>query len=170
MNFSTARDLVINTLRYTNTSVDWHGLASNRIYFVMNNSSCGSLSSLGGIRARVYVKNDTSAICGGTNYSCNKHGSPVSTHNGNTDYAYETIYFKTSHLTGTTSLAQHTINHEFGHMLGLADGGGGNCSNDSIMHPPYYCTGNTQFQWPQSNDRSAVTTIANMITLPPPPQ
>ncbi len=174
--FTTARDRVKNTLRYDNTGSDWHALAFDgvgyRIYFEFHANSCGSLSSgdLSTMRGRVYVKNNLTVECGDpTNTSsCIQHFSVVSTHGSSTDYAYEKVWMLTAHLNDTSPPLNyhHTVSHEFGHMLGLADGSSGNCQNNSIMHPAYKCAGNTTFEWPTSNDRSAVTTIANSLIIP----
>jgi hypothetical protein len=182
--FSTALDRVRNTLRYENPSSDWHALApdsgSYRIYFEFHANECSTLtaSELSPMRGRVYVKDNTSptSICGAS-VSCTRQYTALYTHGGYTDYAYGNIFIKTSHL-NDTSLPQtyrHTISHEFGHLLGLQDGNLPNSSycnapynQNSIMHPAYYCPSNTTLEWPSSLDRSAVASIAFLITIPPP--
>lgn len=162
--FTTARNRVKNTLRYDNTSSDWHALApdsgSYRIYFEFETISCGSLSSgrLSQMRGRVYVQNTTS-LCPNPAYSCTLHYSSVNTHGGATDYAYEKVFLNTTQLNGTTFTYHHTVSHEFGHMLGLADGGSNGCT-ESIMHPPV-C-----LEWPTSSDRTSVTNIAMSYNTP----
>jgi hypothetical protein len=94
----------------------------------------------------------------------------MSTHNGATDYGFSVIYFKTSLIDDVGNITyHHMIGHEFGHMLGLQDGGGSNCSNNSIMHSAVYCPGppaNTNQEWSTSVDRSSVTTIAFSRNVP----
>jgi len=162
MSTSTARDRVKNTLRYDNPSSDWHALASNRIYFEFQSLSCGVLTSeqLAGMRMRAYVKDNTSSICG-QNVSCFQSFSPVM-HSGMTAHAYNKIFFKTSHINGSAFFYHHTIGHEFGHTLGLADPS--DCNSVSIMHSAYY--GCTDHEWPTSSDRAAVSNIANHYTIP----
>lgn len=163
---SIALDRVKNTLRYGNPSSDWHALAGNRIYFEFENLSCGSLTSnqFTNIKMRVYVKNDTSptSVCGNANVSCVKHYNPVHTHNGYTDYGYQVVYLKTSHINSSAFWYHHTIGHEFGHTLGLADPI--NCAATSIMHSGYY--GCTDYEWPTTSDRTSVTNVSNMYTVP----
>ena len=185
INFTTARDRVKNTLRYDNTGSDWHALAFDgvgyRIYFEFHTNSCGSLSpgELATMRGRVYVKNNLTVECGDpTNTSsCTEHWSAISTHGSSIDYAYERVWALTAHMLDTSPPLNyhHTVSHEFGHMLGLRDGNSPNdtyCNppnnQNSIMHPLYYCpgAGHSTFEWPTSDDRSAVTTIANSIIIP----
>lgn len=163
---STARTRVNNTLRYDNPSSDWHALANNRIYFDVNTIYCGNmtLSQLADMKMRVYVKDDPTSDCYNVpNVSCVRAFSPVITHNGYTDYAYYKVFLRTSHINGTAFWYHHTIGHEFGHTLGLADPV--NCDWDSIMHSSFYgCP--TSFEWPTSSDRTSVTNIANSYTIP----
>lgn len=164
--FSTAKTRIENTLRYDNTSSDWHRLASDRVYFYVYTSSCTEASMPASTRMWVVVKDSPSGIdeCNASNSSCTLHlGSPT-VHNGYSDYPKEKIYLKTSHINGTTAAYHHVINHEFGHALGLIDGiQPCDPAVVSVMFPSYYCGGSfTDLEWPSTTDRNFVTNYANM--------
>lgn len=170
MSQSTARSRVNNTLKYDNPSSDWHGLASNRIFFEVNTIYCGNMttSQLNDMKMRVYVKDYTGNICpNNANVSCVQQWSPV-IHNGHYGHAYQIVYFKTSHINGSAAVYHHTIGHEFGHTIGLgdpSDRNGNDCNWTSIMHSIYYgCS--TDYEWPTSSDRTNVTNTANHYTIP----
>lgn len=164
LSHQTVLDRASDSLRYGNPTSDWHDLAWGRVYFEFESQSCGSVSNLSDMRMRVYAKDNTDNECNG--YSCVYHFSPLLTHDGNTDYAYEKVYLKTSHIDGSAFWYHHTINHEFGHTLGLADPSYGDCQNgNSIMHsgPAYGCDA---IEWPTIHDRGAVSDIAQSIDVP----
>jgi hypothetical protein len=165
MAFSTALDRVKNTLRDGNPSSDWHGLAGNKILFSFNTARCSLLTSsqLSTMRMRVYVYDNNTANCfNNSNASCVKHYSASGSHNGQTDWAYEKVFLKGSHVSGSAFYYHHTIGHEFGHVFGLNDPS--DCAATSIMHSAYY--GCTDHEWPTSSDRTSVTNIANSYNPP----
>lgn len=161
---TTARTRIRQTLRYANPSSDWHALANNRVFFEFSSYSCDSLPSqeLAGMRMRVYIRDDQTAYCNNPTVSCIKHYSFVHAHNGYNDYGYQTVNFRTAHINNTSFYYRHTIGHEFGHTLGLADPV--DCNSVSIMHSSYY--GCTDREWPTTSDRNAVTNLANLYTVP----
>jgi len=80
-------------------------------------------------------------------------------------YTYGYVHFKTSHVNGAASLYHHVINHESGHILGLADPNypvpGNLCGAyyTSVMHSNYYC-GEGDLEWPNGDDRWCVEDLA----------
>lgn len=155
---------VRDTLLYDNPTNRWDSLAYDsgnngyKIYFAFETlNHCSDSPNLSSMRMRVYVKDDTTSPCGGT--ACVAHYGQI---DGGHNYTYEIVTLATRHVTGTTALHHHVINHEFGHTLGLSDPpdrSGTNCGT-SVMHSKYYgCS--TDHEFPQSSDMSSATTIAN---------
>jgi hypothetical protein len=157
MSHSTAFTRVRNTLYIDNPSEDWDGLAGNKIYFVPVSQPCNQASCRACINIEYWVR---STGCNGV--SCQWFTSYYNSHDGANDYLYAYVRFKTSHISGSTALYRHVINHETGHILGLKDPNyTGHCMT-SVMHSIYYgCSSN--LQWPSSGDRSKVTNIANKV-------
>jgi len=152
---NTAATRIRATLHQDDASHDWDGLAVNKVFFIAVSLTipCNQLANRANIQIEYWVH---SSGCGGV--SCQWFTSPTISHNGRQDYLYAYVRFKTSHISGSTFLYHHVINHETGHILGLADPPYGDCKV-SVMHSAHY--GCTDREWPQSGDRVLVTDIAN---------
>ena len=137
-----------------------------------------------------HILDSTATICGDS-YSCvvdDNRGQ----YGGHYDYRWAYVYLNSSHMAGTgiEYLNRHTINHETGHVFGLADPTPGPAASqlsgillglekadkcrvevspgsllwvDSIMHaPPSYCDDYGEWRaWPTQADRDVVGGIIN---------
>ena len=97
--------------------------------------------------------------CGG--YSCVALVGPLPSASDIDHYQWANVYLVTGHIDGGSGEYHQTINHEFGHVVGLADPSYGDCGPPtSIMHTfTAYGCGYVEFR--QSADVSSVTTIAD---------
>lgn len=142
------------TALWGNTTGDWHGLASSKVYFGSNTTDCNFLGfDLLNQEIRYWVNLEWASPCGTTGINCEFMWGTYQTINGTHYYQGGNIYIREA------ALYNHVINHETGHALGLADPG--SCTNDSVMHESYYCGGNTNYAYPTTSDQSSVSTIAN---------
>jgi hypothetical protein len=79
------------------------------------------------------------------------------------------MWIRTDHVSAATPSRNSTINHEFGHVLGLLDPPlGGPCGSfpSSIMHQysDYGCPAGSYIEWPYTADKNSV--VNNVMTLP----
>jgi hypothetical protein len=150
---SEALGRIRKTLYLDNPSEDWDGLANNHVYFWPWYDPCPSYPS----HQRILIELEYWVESGGCDgVSCAwKYGDPMQA-SGHYDYPYYYVLFKTTHLSGSVALYHHVVNHETGHVLGLADGNG-TCP-DSVMHSRYYAC-SIDREWPSFYDRYSVETL-----------
>ncbi len=102
--------------------------------------------------------------------SCTVHTGVTWNTSAGVGYQYANVYLYTDPMTGDDygdpDRRRHTVNHETGHVFGLADGGpsspypSSGCSPLSIMHPSYYgCS--ARIPWPTWDDVLSVWDITN---------
>ncbi len=157
---SIADSAVFNQLRQAlyldNPAEDWHGVASDRVYFMPYSTPCPNLANRHDIQIEYWV---VSGGCAGGTACVALYDPYWNAAVGHTDYSWALVTFKTMHFTNGPALAHHIINHETGHVLGLKDPDySGHCV-DSVMHSTYYgCS--TNREWPSPADRQTATTIA----------
>lgn len=167
-----------------NTAQDWDELASNKIYFnlpFVNGSyqPCSGFPNRSSIPIEIYEAHDPSVKdarwfygdpCG--NIACTMNDGDVwnaiAGHYDKRDsyvfFPERTLYVNISsggnHAWQNDSQRAYVISHEFGHVLGLADGTGDLCDK-SIMHAGKSSCSTIKIFWPQQIDRDSVVRIAN---------
>lgn len=169
----------------TDSSQEWDAKAWDttfgwyRIWFVGHGSNpCQSLSSQehGPIEIEYWVEDDTRCCQPAQPYLCNDPrvdascafaDTPVLYEAGHWNFGFYYIFLYKPYAVGDVSgdgganFAYHQINHETGHAIGFADGGGAlDCPTPaSVMHSrAYQCSENVRY--PSTGDTSAETTYA----------
>lgn len=148
--FSAAKAALATALTGGGSS-DYHGLNGNKVYFVQDAFQCPGSGSADGHSARYHFRNTWSDVPPFCTKNCVAKVGPFYWHNG-THFNYNSydVFIRDQ------SVNNHTINHETGHVLGMADPVFGNCSSVSIMHSTDYgCS--TDYAYPTSADRTTVT-------------
>lgn len=101
-------------------------------------------------------------LCGNTQFSCTVLSKPTVDPSGqHQHYDWAVIHFQSRHVRGLDSRARNFINHETGHVFGLADPRFRGDCEESVMHNALY--GCTQFDYvvyPTARDLASVTRIA----------
>lgn len=167
------------TLTWENPGGDWHQLNGNKIYFedayVATGVGCNGLNDWTAIRRTdveiEYHAQDDNQLdprCRGT--SCAIGYGVTWSYPGGAAQQYYNVYLRTAVLQGDDygdpNRRRHGVNHESGHVFGLADGGPASESWDkscpySIMHAGYYGCPYGNPPWPTANDFATVTNITN---------
>ncbi len=159
-----AYNTITDILWRTNPSEDWDSLAYDatpgvnfwRIYWSpIDGNPCYPSQYGAYFDVQYRVRADQSVNgCGSVN--CVYHYTPTWNSGwGHYDYGLSIAFMRTNNLYA------HAINHETGHVLGLADPArSGDCpTGGSVMHSRYYgCT--TDYSWPTYNDRYNVEYIS----------
>lgn len=168
ISFATARDRIKNTLYIDNTAEDWDDLAGRRVYFIVNPTTCAQLNPTvyNNTEVEYIVLSEAQAeqqcgTIGGQPVSCAALGYQMQSA-GHWDYRYGYAWLQASRLSATPLTYHHLVNHETGHMLGLADPGAGDPHYHclySVMHSIAYGCG-TSHEWPTYSDRASVESIA----------
>lgn len=170
LGFSTALDRVRDTLIVDRTDVNWDLKQGGYTDFRTTWSySCYDLNSSttptrNEIEIEYYVEDTTTEPgCGGT--SCAKRDGPYwSGPHGRTEYTWYYVWLRGNLIKNGGFDTHHVVNHETGHVFGLADGGPTSGSWDtscpsSIMHTSYYGCSVT-LEWPSlSTDHPSVNDI-----------
>jgi len=105
----------------------------------------------------------TVPLCGNTTYSCTVLSKPTFDSIGkHQHYDWAVIHFQSRHVRALDERARNFINHETGHVFGLADPRfQGDCM-ESVMHNALYgCTQFSYVTYPTASDLASVTRIAN---------
>lgn len=148
--FPEAHNPIRYTLIYDNPSEGYDRLNYDHIYFQdaywQAYQGCDPMAGPGGdpsieqVEIRYYIRDTDNLhpLCRG--FSCVVEDQFWWSSDAGTGYRYYNVYLKTSAFTST--LQRHLINHETGHVLGLADGGPESPFPNSgclwsIMHPQY---------------------------------
>lgn len=177
------RATVRQKLYIDNLASDWDELANNKIWLDMplvNNTvqPCQGFPNRASIPIEVYMAHDVSikyanwisaSPCG--NISCEDnqvliYNSSVGHYDSRDSLIWfqENKLYNADHTLRSNEQRSFIISHEFGHMLGLADGGGSGDTlcNSSIMHAGKGSCGTTPFvYWPTSIDRDTAVNNAN---------
>lgn len=163
LDFATAKSRIQNTLIYDRTDVNWDMKLGGYTDFYTSSLSCSQLSGAQrqAMDLEFHVMDTVQGFapyyradaCGGT--SCvvpygDSSGGPY----GRTEWQWYDLFLRGQYMkdlgdgTGQSGpdRRRHLINHETGHVLGLADGYKPDCPV-SVMHPYYYgCPYN--YPWP----------------------
>jgi hypothetical protein len=102
-------------------------------------------------------------LCGNTTYSCTVLSKPTMDPLGkHQHYDWAVVYFQARHVSALDERARNFINHETGHMLGLADPAGfGTDCRESVMHNALYgCNQFAYVTYPTALDLASVRRIA----------
>ena len=102
-------------------------------------------------------------LCGNTQYSCTVLSKPTLDGSGqHQHYDWAVVHFQKRHVAGLDSRARNFINHETGHVLGLADPRFAGDCEESVMHNGLYgCTQYAYVVYPTARDLASVTRIAD---------
>lgn len=160
MSDATAKSRVQSTLMSDGSH--WDLIGSGKLDLYTASNPCLSYSDRSWIEIEFHVYSNPSSFCWNeTGISCVHQIDLV----GGYHYRYQNVYLKTSHVDGPASEYHQTINHEFGHVLGLRDPSttdGSDCSPSSIMHTfAYYGCGYVEY--PTEGDISSV--VNNVMPL-----
>jgi hypothetical protein len=101
-------------------------------------------------------------LCGNTQYSCTVLSKPMIDPTGDHQhYQWAVVHFQTRHVKALDERARSFVNHETGHVLGLADPRfAGDCV-ESVMHNALYgCTQFAYVTYPTTRDLASVARIA----------
>ncbi len=139
----------------------WHGLGDDRIYFVGTDVDCRHDIKFHEIEYRVRETTD----CDIPTASC---ANPIGPYADQEFESYDVEIYVWSLV--DPDLYQFVINHETGHVFGLAHNPSGlsSCPGDSIMHlidpclnPP---TDVSTYPWPSADDRASVEALMPPLT------
>ena len=148
------------TLAKLSSTYIWDGTANWRVDFWRKSSFClqYDTATRNTIESEFRIA-DSWTECG-AGYSCVLKFGPVTDPvNGHTHYKYANAQFVASHVWGYDTRARKFINHETGHILGLADPGSTGCM-ESVMHNDLYGCPSTIW-YPSSSDKGSVTKVAD---------
>ncbi len=149
----------LQTLIY---NAGWDGIGSGNVDIWPTAYSCESyIPNDSDVEVRLSIISSTTSVCG-FEVSCVKFAWPYYVNSQIKDYFQGVVWLKTFHVNPLSSdSATATINHEFGHVLGLLDGGGADCGI-SIMHQLDYCSPQPPYVlWPNQADKDSV--VNNMM-------
>lgn len=101
-------------------------------------------------------------LCGNTQYSCTVLSKPTLDPTGSHQhYDWAVVHFQTRHVRALDERARSFINHETGHVLGLADPRFPGDCEESVMHNALYgCTQFSYVTYPTARDLASVARIA----------
>lgn len=160
---STMRGRVVTALTGNGTG-DWDGTGSNAIDFRVDDTYCQNQTAAEDAATELeYHGYPNGTICGGGNgVSCAVAYDTYYTPGGPGHARYYWAYLNSVDIAGSSEQNwHHIVNHETGHMFGLADPSYGSClGDDSVMHSQFYGCAYTRY-WPTSQDRSSVTALIN---------
>ena len=144
----------------------WDGAANWRVDLWRTAKPCNQYTSSerAAIEVEYHVANGwpNVPLCGNTTYSCTVLSKPtLDPLKAHTHYDWAVIHFQSRHVRGLDERARNFINHETGHVLGLADPRfTGDCS-ESVMHNALYgCTQFSYVTYPTASDLASVARIA----------
>jgi hypothetical protein len=162
---ATARSFVNQTLTQMGADKVWDGLGEWRIDLWVTNNYCSSYSQAtrATIEIEVHYGWNWNDICGGNYgyYNCVVHDNAVWNDTyGHYDSKWAYVYLVFSSGGRLDNVGRAFINHEFGHVFGLADDNG-NCNPASLMHSTIvsYSCGNWPNYYPSPADRQSVVRV-----------
>lgn len=164
-----AYDYVLNEVRNTlvveNTAYNWDLKRSGATDFRTVYTACRNLNnSTSPTRNEVEIEYNVEdtvvtapASCGGTSCAAPAGATWYGPY-GRIEYQWYNVWLKGNLIASGGDTRRHVVNHETGHVLGLADGDD-SCPY-SIMHPSYYgCPGNGNPAWPSDGDHATVNRL-----------
>ncbi|MFB9542378.1 hypothetical protein [Micromonospora sagamiensis] len=162
---SSARTFVKQTLTEMGAGKVWDGTGNWRIDLWATNSNCTAYpaSTRSTIEIEVHYGWDWSRFCGAPTgyYNCVVHDNPVwDAAHGHYDSQWAYVYLVFSSGGRLDNVGRAFINHEFGHVFGLADDNGV-CNPPSLMHSSivgYSCT-NWPYWYPSPSDFQSVVNV-----------
>lgn len=155
------------------------------VYLLMRQNICSQVSRTNGdydatpLRYFVYPDDtqklsDECSVFKSSVRNCEKsRGLNYARNYGHYDYHHGDIYFQKRVLDQVQQSYENTdpivfrrwiVSHETGHAFGLRDPSLAQCNEDSdnsVMHSPDYCTGNTYKQYPWLPDRRSVNNLSD---------
>ncbi|HEY5927298.1 MAG TPA: hypothetical protein VIV11_36675 [Kofleriaceae bacterium] len=163
---TTALGDYIETMLTKRPGKHWDGAASWRVDLWRTAKPCNQYTSAE--RAAIEVEYHVATawpsvpLCGNTTYSCTVLSKPtLDPLKKHQHYDWAVIHFQSRHVRGLDERARNFINHETGHVLGLADPRwAGDCS-ESVMHNALYgCNQFAYVTYPTASDLASVARIA----------
>lgn len=102
-------------------------------------------------------------LCGNTTYSCTVLSKPTYDPSGkHQHFDWAVIHFQARHVRALDERARNFVNHETGHVLGLADPRYPGDCQESVMHNALYnCNQFAYVTYPTARDLTSVARIAN---------
>lgn len=165
MSHATARAFINETLTAMGAGRVWDGLGSWRIDMWPTNYHCShyDTGTLDTIEIRVNYGWDWSYHCGGTPgyFNCVAHADPIwNPDHNHYDSRHANVYLVFSSGGRLDTVGRGFINHEFGHVFGLADDNGV-CNPPSIMHSTVvgYSCANWPYWYPSPADFQSVLNL-----------
>lgn len=168
INTSLSYDYVFNEVRNTllveNPDFNWDLKRSGSTDFRTVYTACRNLNgsttpTRNEVEIEYYVEDTVitaPAACGGTSCAA-PAGATWSGPYGRVEYQWYYVWLKGNLIGAGGDTQRHVVNHETGHVLGLADGDG-SCPS-SIMHPGYYgCPGGNP-AWPTAGNHATVNRL-----------
>lgn len=170
ISFQEAFNRVVGTLQHANPGGDWHGLNYDHIFFEpVYNYQCSDIDP-----STIEIRYNVAASQHMPYPRCWYNGQPYScalqeqflwySPSGRAEYNYYNVWLRGELVAGAEGTYRHLINHETGHVFGLADGGPDQAAHGtwdtscpgSIMHSGSYgCTGYYPW-WPTGLDFDTV--------------
>lgn len=162
---SAGRAFVNQTLTEMGSGRVWDGLGGWRIDLWPTSANCTSYatSTRATIEIEVHYGWDWSGPCGGPTgyYNCVVHDNLVwDASHGHYDSQWAYVYLVFSSGGRLDTVGRGFINHEFGHVFGLADDNGV-CNPPSLMHSTVvgYSCGNWPYWYPSPADFQSVENV-----------
>lgn len=160
-----AWNAIANTLYLDNPGGDWDELGEGRLYFVpwtwewdcgwmrANRPNEYNATEIDYVVTWDGPPGSNGTFCEVGNYS--SYGPSWDPH-----MRYSRMECPRGRFTNGPAAYHHAVNHETGHILGMADPprGGGYCYVDSVMHSIYYGCANN-FEWPTWRDFDSVSSL-----------
>jgi hypothetical protein len=137
----------------------WDGTGGGRLdnYFTAYSCESYDLSTASWIDVRASLVADASAY-GCQSYSCVNFTFPIYYGGTLLHHHQGRLWIRTDHITGSSDSRISTINHEFGHVLGLLDPPiGGPCGTKNLMHQyTVYGCSSGYILWPTDPEKASV--------------
>jgi hypothetical protein len=104
-------------------------------------------------------------LCGNTVYSCTVLSKPILDVTGkHQHYEWAVVHFQSRHVRALDERARNFINHESGHIFGLADPRFAGDCEESVMHNALYnCNQYAYVTYPTALDLASVMRIAKRL-------
>lgn len=144
----------------------WDGAASWLVDLWRTPKRCDQypVAERAGIEIEYHVANawPNVPLCGNTQYSCTVLSKPTFDPVGkHQHYAWAVVHFQSRHVRALDERARNFINHETGHVLGLADPRFAGDCEESVMHNALYnCTKYAYVTYPTARDLATVARVA----------
>lgn len=144
----------------------WDGAAEWRVDLWRMPKRCDEYprAARAAIEVEYHVANawPTVPLCGNTVYSCTVLSKPTLDVTGkHQHYDWAVIHFQSRHVRALDERARNFINHETGHVVGLADPRFAGDCEESVMHNALYnCNQFAYVTYPTARDLASVMRVA----------